>query len=201
MRYTLMLLAASAAAGCQRPVRRRRRLGRGQGRRGPGHRDPGEPDRREGRDHRHQPELPLQLRSFGGRTIVDGDLDRRIRDCHGIGERRQRSMSPASATWRWSDMPQIVIRTPRATWTSTPAARSGARSGARPACDLGNAGCGDWTVANVEGRMRRSARPAPGDTRAGSAGEAKVRVAGSGDTSDRRGPRAGRQSTSPAPAT
>src|SRR5512143_2966080 len=32
------------------------------------------------------PRLPLKIRSLGGRTIVDGDLGRRIRDCRGSGE-------------------------------------------------------------------------------------------------------------------
>jgi hypothetical protein len=133
------------------------------------------------------PKLPLQLRTFGGRTIVDGDLDRRIRDCHGSGERASVSVRGVGNVG-WSEMPQIVIRTPRDVDLDAGGAIWGT-VGRSASLALGNAGCGDWTVGNVEGRMRLS-QAGSGDTRAGSAGEAKVRVAGSGDTSiaDVRGP-------------
>ena len=96
-------------------------------------------------------------------------------------------------------MPQIVIRTPRDVDVDAGGAIWGT-VGRSASLSLGNAGCGDWTVGNVEGRMRLS-QAGSGDTRAGSAGEAKVRVAGSGDTADRRRARAAARSTSPAPAT
>lgn len=126
------------------------------------------------------PQLPLEVRTFAGRTILDGRLGRRIRDCHGSGESvsvRVRGVGDIA----WRDMPQVVIHTPRdvdldaggAVWGSV---------GRSASLKLGNAGCGDWTVGNVEGSMRIS-QAGSGDTRAGSAGDAKVRVAGSGDTS------------------
>jgi hypothetical protein len=125
------------------------------------------------------PRLPLEVRTFAGRTVVDGGLRRSIRDCHGRGEGvmvRVRGVGDVS----WRDLPQIVIHTPRdvdvdaggAVWGSV---------GRSASLNLGNAGCGDWTVANVEGNLRIS-QAGSGDTRAGSAGSAKVRVAGSGDT-------------------
>jgi hypothetical protein len=128
---------------------------------------------------RANPQLPLEVRTFGGRTIVDGRLGRRVRDCHGSGENvsvRVRGLGDIA----WRDMPQVVIHTPRdvdvdvgeAVWGSV---------GRSASLKLGNAGCGDWTVGNVEGAMRIS-QAGSGDTRTGSAGEAKVRVAGSGDT-------------------
>ena len=133
------------------------------------------------------PKLPLQLRTFGGRTIVDGDLDRKIRDCHGSGDRASVSVRGVGNVG-WSEMPQIVIRTPRDVDVDAGGAIWGT-VGRSASLALGNAGCGDWTVGNVEGRMRLS-QAGSGDTRAGSAGEAKVRVAGSGDTTiaDVRGP-------------
>jgi len=132
------------------------------------------------------PKLPLHLRSFGGRTIVDGKLDRRIRECHGTGERASVHVRGVGEVG-WAEMPQIVIRTPRAVDIDTGGAVWGL-VGRSASLNLGNAGCGDWTVGNVEGRMRIS-QAGSGDTRTGSAGEAKVRVAGSGDTqvSDVRG--------------
>ena len=133
------------------------------------------------------PKLPMQLRSFGGRTIVDGNLDRRIRACHGVAERASVHVRGVGEVG-WNEMPQIVIRTPRDVDVDAGGAVWGT-VGRSANLNLGNAGCGDWTVGNVEGRMRLS-QAGSGDTRAGSASDAKVRVAGSGDTSiaDVRGP-------------
>ncbi|MGH3644444.1 MAG: hypothetical protein ACRDUX_36130, partial [Mycobacterium sp.] len=93
------------------------------------------------------PKLPLQLRTFGGRTIVDGDLDRRIRDCHGTGERASVSVRGVGNVG-WSEMPQIVIRTPRDVDVDAGGAIWGT-VGRSASLALGNAGCGDWTVGNV----------------------------------------------------
>jgi hypothetical protein len=123
--------------------------------------------------------LPLEVRTFAGQTIVDGHLGHRIRDCHGRAENvsvRVRDLGEVA----WKDMPQVVIHTPRdvdidaggAVWGSV---------GRSASVKLGNAGCGDWTVGNTDGAMRIS-QAGSGDTRAGSAGDTKVRVAGSGDT-------------------
>ena len=128
---------------------------------------------------RANPQLPLEVRSFAGRTIVDGRLGRRVRNCRGSGENvsvRVRGVGDVG----WREMPQVVIHTPRdvdidvgeAVWGSV---------GRSASLKLGNAGCGDWTVGNVEGAMRIS-QAGSGNTRTGSATEAKVRVAGSGDT-------------------
>jgi len=60
----------------------------------------------------NNPRLPLQVREFGGKTIVDGDLGHRIRSCNGSGERvRVGVRGIGDVVWR--DMPQVVIRTPR----------------------------------------------------------------------------------------
>ncbi|THD63574.1 DUF2807 domain-containing protein [Phenylobacterium sp.] len=124
------------------------------------------------------PALPLEVRTFAGRTIVDGRLGRRIRDCRGSGEGvsvRVRGVGDVG----FREMPQIVIHTPRdvdldaggAVWGSV---------GRSASLKLGNAGCGDWTVANVDGALRLS-QAGSGNTRAGAAGSARVHVAGSGD--------------------
>jgi hypothetical protein len=133
------------------------------------------------------PNLPLEVRSFAGRTIVDGRLGHRVRDCRGSGDNvtvKVRGLGQVA----WREIPQLVIHTPRdvdidvgdAVWGSV---------GRSASLKLGNAGCGNWTVGNVEGNMRIS-QAGSGDTRAGSAASAKVRVAGSGDTAvgDVRGP-------------
>jgi len=124
------------------------------------------------------PRLPLEVRTLGGRTIVDGRLGRRIRDC------RDRGNSPSAYVRDVGevdarDMPQVVIRTPRDVDVNAGGAVWGT-VGRSASLKLGNEGCGDWTVANVEGPMIIS-QAGSGDTKAGSAGEAKLRVAGSGD--------------------
>jgi len=124
------------------------------------------------------PRLPLEVREFAGRTIVDGGMGRRIRDCRGSRD-NMRVYVRGVGDVGFRDLPQVVIHTPRdvdvdaggAVWGSVGRAAS---------VKLGNAGCGDWTVANVEGELRLS-QAGSGDTRAGSAGSARVKVAGSGD--------------------
>lgn len=122
--------------------------------------------------------LPLQVRSLGDRTIVDGDLDRKIRNCRGSGERASVDVRGAGS-FSYDEMPQVVIRTPRDVKVDAGGAVFGA-VGRSATLDLDNAGCGDWTVANVQG-VAKISQAGSGDTRMGSSGELRVRVAGSGD--------------------
>ncbi len=126
------------------------------------------------------PRLPLDVRTFGGRTIVDGRLGHRIRDCHDRGDTPSVYVRDVGEV-DFKDMPQVVIRTPRDVDLDAGGAVWGA-VGRSASVKLGNAGCGDWTVANVDGAMRIS-QAGSGSTRAGAAGEARLRSAGSGDTS------------------
>ena len=127
---------------------------------------------------RANPSLPLIVRTQGDRTLVDGKLDRRIRSCRGEGDRSSVDVRRVGAIG-WSEMPQVVIRTPRDAKIEASGAVFGAvgRSGS---FSLINAGCGDWAVANVEGEARVS-QAGSGDTRFGSVGSLRMRVAGSGD--------------------
>lgn len=124
--------------------------------------------------------LPLSVRTRGDRTILDGDLDRRIRSCRG-------SAGKASVDVRrvgrigWGDMPEVVIRTPRDVKVEAGGAVFGS-IGRSASLSLSNAGCGDWTVANVEGEANLG-QAGSGDTRMGSSGSLRLRVAGSGDMS------------------
>lgn len=124
------------------------------------------------------PRLPLRVRSFAGKTIVDGDLGRRIHGCRGSKDNVRVDVRGVGEV-AWRDMPQVVIRTPRDTKVEAGGAVFGS-VGRSAALDLGNAGCGDWTVANVEGLLHLS-QAGSGNTHAGSAGQAKIRTAGSGD--------------------
>jgi hypothetical protein len=122
--------------------------------------------------------LPLKVRSLGDRVIVDGDLDRRIRSCHSNGNNIRVRVSGVGEV-SYEDMPQIVIRTPKDVNLETGGAVFGS-VGKSASLDLANAGCGDWTVANVAGRMKIN-QAGSGNTVTGSSGEAVLRVAGSGD--------------------
>ncbi|MFN3524167.1 MAG: GIN domain-containing protein [Phenylobacterium sp.] len=122
--------------------------------------------------------LPIEVRTMGERTIVDGDLDRKIRSCNGSGERASANVAGVGRV-DWADMPQVVIRTPMNAVVEAGGAVFGS-VGRSASLKLSNAGCGDWKVANVAGKLTYS-QAGSGDARIGAAGEAVLRVAGSGD--------------------
>lgn len=124
------------------------------------------------------PDLPLQVRSGRDGVVVDGDLERRIRSCSTRGGRPSVRVAGIGEVAH-DAMPHIVVRTPRDVEVSAGGAVFGA-VGRAASVELSNAGCGDWTVANVEGRLRANLAGS-GDMRTGAAGEAVLRVAGSGD--------------------
>lgn len=123
--------------------------------------------------------LPLKLKTMRSRTVIDGGLDgKKIRICRGRGEDvvvRVAGVGDVAA----KDMPHIVVHAPRDIDVSAGGAVFGVVGRARNVT-LGNAGCGDWTVANVEQRLRINLAGS-GDARTGAAGEAQLRVSGSGD--------------------
>ncbi|WP_297697278.1 DUF2807 domain-containing protein [Phenylobacterium sp.] len=135
----------------------------------------------------NNPRLPLEVRTVGGRTVVDGGLRRRIRNCRGPAA-NPRVVVAGVGEVGGREMPQLVVHVPRDADVEASGAVFGS-VGRTANLDLANAGCGDWTIANVEGRLRLN-EAGSGDVRAGSAGEAHVRVAGSGDvvTAEVRGP-------------
>jgi hypothetical protein len=130
--------------------------------------------------------LPIQVRNQGGRVVVDGDLERRIRNCRGAGANTRVEVRGVGDVG-WNEIPQIVIRTPRNADVSAGGAVFGT-VGRSSTLSLRNAGCGDWVVGNVDGALRLS-QAGSGDTQVGSVGSLAVRVAGSGDvaTQDVRG--------------
>ena len=122
--------------------------------------------------------LPLTVRSEVDHTIVEGHLRHRIGGCttmfgktmvhvRGIGE------------VPYDSLPQIVVRTPMDAHVSAGSAVFG-NVGRADSVVLSNAGCGDWTVANVKGRLAINAEGS-GDVRGGSAGGLVAHVAGSSD--------------------
>lgn len=98
------------------------------------------------------PKLPFEIRTIGGTTVIDGGLDHRIRDC------RHRASHPSVYVRGVGDvdeneMPQIVIRTPKAVAVTSNGAVFGSvgRSGS---LELSDSGCSAWTVADVAGEAR-----------------------------------------------
>jgi hypothetical protein len=124
------------------------------------------------------PSLPLQVRSQGGKTIVDGNLDRKIKNCHG-GDGKARVYVAGVGDIAYDDMPQVVVRMPKDAKIEAGGAVFGS-VGKTASLELSNAGCGDWTVGNVAGKMNINVAGS-GDTNTGASGEAVLRVAGSGD--------------------
>lgn len=78
-----------------------------------------------------------------------------------------------------SDAPLIVIRSPRSVDLSVRGAVYGAVGRGATEIELGNGGCGDWTVANTEDLSISMA--GSGSVRAGTSSRLEVSVAGSGE--------------------
>lgn len=131
--------------------------------------------------------LPLKIKQLRNRTVIDGGLGgSKIRGCHGSGDNVVVRVAGVGDV-ALKDMPHIVVHAPRDVDASAGGAVFGAVGRARNVT-LGAAGCGDWTVANVEQHLKISLAGS-GDAWAGQAGQASLRVAGSGDiaTADVRG--------------
>jgi hypothetical protein len=125
------------------------------------------------------PALPLVVTKVGDRTVIDGDLrHNRIHNCMSLNGRTAVGVRGVGKV-DWKDMPQVVVRTPREARVAANGAVFGS-IGRSSSLDFANAGCGDWTIANVDGLMELR-EAGSGDVRAGAAGSAKVDVAGSGD--------------------
>lgn len=123
--------------------------------------------------------LPLTVRQEGDRTIVDGGLGwNRIGSCNTVAGKTTVRVTGVGDV-AWDDIPQIIIHTPMDVDVGAGGAVFGS-VGRSDSLKLGNAGCGDWTVANVAGSLKIS-EAGSGDVKAGTAGSAEIKVAGSGD--------------------
>ena len=126
---------------------------------------------------RANPRLPLHVWTFMDRTYVDGGLLYRIRDC---GERggAPRVRVAGVGDVEADEMPQIVIHTPMDARISAGGAVWG-QVGRTESLDFANAGCGNWQLANVHGKLKIK-QAGSGTTRAGLAASAELASAGSG---------------------
>jgi hypothetical protein len=98
---------------------------------------------------RANPKLPLEVRSFGGATIVDGGLGHRIRDCHHRSDRPEVWVSGVGRV-EGDEIPQVVIHTPKAVSLSSSGAVFGS-IGRAGSLQLHDSGCSNWTIADVAG--------------------------------------------------
>lgn len=124
------------------------------------------------------PGLPLTVRVEGDKTIVDGDLGRNaIRNCRTIND--VTTVTVNGKSYGWDALPQIVVHVPMDAVVAGGGAVFGS-VGRTNSLTLSNAGCGDWTVANVAGELKVN-QAGSGDTTAGTAGSVAINIAGSGD--------------------
>jgi hypothetical protein len=93
-------------------------------------------------------QLPLSVRTVGDRTIIDGDLDRRIRGCSGSEKGRIRVRGVGDVSY--DEMPHVVIHTPRAVQVQSDGAVKGV-IGRSASLSLRDSGCSSWAVADVAG--------------------------------------------------
>jgi hypothetical protein len=123
--------------------------------------------------------LPLNVSRNGSDVTVDGGLRRnRINGCNTVMGKTVVHVRGVGDV-KWEDIPQIVVRVPMDAEVGAAGAVFGS-VGRTDHLELSNAGCGDWTVANVRGKLELS-QAGSGDTKAGSAGSAEINIAGSGD--------------------
>ncbi|HYF22444.1 MAG TPA: DUF2807 domain-containing protein [Caulobacteraceae bacterium] len=130
-------------------------------------------------------------RTGSGNVNIDGDLKRKIKGCTLTGlvmnDHVDPMNPPSNLTVRVADHGDvkvadaalITIRTPMDVRIEAGGAVFGA-IGRSTSVELANAGCGDWTVANVNGPLKVSIAGS-GDLRAGTASTLTVGIAGSGD--------------------
>jgi hypothetical protein len=127
---------------------------------------------------RQNPKMRITVARMGDTLIVDGGLGLRETNCSTFFGRRGVHIWGMGFV-PYDSLPQVIIRTPLDAKVGAGGAVFGVvdRSGS---LELSNAGCGDWTVANVAGPIRvRMA--GSGDVHAGAAGSAEVHISGSSD--------------------
>jgi hypothetical protein len=122
------------------------------------------------------PSLPLEVRTVGTTTVIDGKLDHRIRDCHGRDHPSVTVRGVGEITWE--NMPQVVIHTPKAVVMETGGTVYGS-VGRAASLSLGNSGCSGWTIADVTGDVSLHESGA-GSVHMGSAGRLEARLSGAG---------------------
>ena len=124
--------------------------------------------------------LPIWISRNGDKFVVRGNVGHQVTSCSSWGGH------PSVGIWlrgrfAYQDLPQIVIRIPLDAHISAGDAVFGSVGHARNV-ELSNHGCGDWTVADVDQKLKVGLAGS-GDLRAASAGSAAIDIVGSGDVS------------------
>jgi hypothetical protein len=123
-------------------------------------------------------DFPVRLSRSGETTIIDGGLDRRVHGCSRppggpLAVRiRDRGMVAMA------DLPKVVARVPLDARITISDGVSGVVGRSR-SLEFENRGCGDWTVANVGGRLRFD-QLGSGAARIGAVAEATLNLDGAG---------------------
>jgi len=125
---------------------------------------------------RGHPQLPLSVSVAGDRTVIDGDLRRRIRDCDGMGGGKPRIKVRGVGKVDYDDLPQVVIYTPKAVALESNGAVSGV-IGRSASLELHNSGCASWTIADVAGEAELHQSGA-GAVKMGAAGTLDLQLSG-----------------------
>jgi hypothetical protein len=125
--------------------------------------------------------LPLSIRQDGEQVVIDGDLRmNRINGCNSRNGKtviRVRGVGEVS----YDNLPEVAVRTPMNVKVQAGGAVFGS-IGRSDSVELGNAGCGDWTIANTKGKLEIS-QAGSGGAKTGTAAHAEISIAGSGDVS------------------
>lgn len=136
----------------------------------------------------------VQVTRDGPNVRIDGGLGRRpglfgggdgLRNCRSGPDNARTPGEGASVEVRnvgrvnLPDAPLIVIRTPRDVNVDASGAVFGSVGRGAASIELGNAGCGDWNVANTEGRMSLDIAGS-GDIRAGTSSGLDASISGAG---------------------
>lgn len=124
------------------------------------------------------PKLPITVSNEGGRTIVDGGLDHRIRGCHRDSEHPSAHVRGVGRIGA-GEMPQVVIRTPKDVVMTSDGAVFGS-IGRSTSLEIQDSGCNTWTIADSAGDVRISESGA-GAVRMGSAERLELHLSGAAD--------------------
>lgn len=129
----------------------------------------------------------IKVSRRGDEVIIDGDLGRNaIRNCRSGSADAAQPGQGATVEVRdhgridVSNAPLIVIRSPRAVNVGGGGAVWGSVGRGASSVSVGTAGCGGWTVANVDGPLEANVGGS-GTIRAGTSRSLVVNVGGSGD--------------------
>ncbi|MFI4936201.1 MAG: hypothetical protein ACHP7N_16425 [Caulobacterales bacterium] len=127
--------------------------------------------------YRPNPRLPLRISQFGDTVIIDGRLIPFFLSCHGEGA-GLRAFVFGRGDIPVAEFPQVLIHTPMSAAVNAGGVVRGSVARSHD-LTLDHAGCGDWTVGNVEGRLEAHVSGV-GFIRAGSAGSAELAISGLG---------------------